>query len=71
MSNLTDIQRIRAFAAEKRWRKSRLAKEAGLGDTTLRGFDRPSWNPTARVVEKLSSVVPEGWEPAPKQQGAE
>lgn len=58
MSSLSDIRRIREFAASKGWKKSRLAKEAGVGDTTLRGFDRDDWNPTARVLERLTGIIP-------------
>jgi 3,4-dihydroxy 2-butanone 4-phosphate synthase/GTP cyclohydrolase II len=52
------IARVRAYAESKGWRKSRLAKEAGLKDTTLRHFDRPTWNPTADTLRRLEAVIP-------------
>lgn len=61
MSSLTvdrAISRIRAYAAVRGWRKSRLAAEAGLPDTTLRHFGRPDWNPTLSVLRRLEAVIP-------------
>src|SRR5437868_6343268 len=52
------IDRIRAFALSRHWRKSRLAAEAGLSDTTLRDFDNPVWNPTAATIRKLERIIP-------------
>lgn len=52
------IARVRAFAQSRGWRKSRLAKEAGLADTVLRNFDRPDWNPTADTLRRLESIIP-------------
>lgn len=57
------IDRIRAYAAFRGWRKSRLAAEAGMRDTTLRDFDRNDWNPTADTLRRLEAIVPEGFEP--------
>ena len=59
------IARIRAFAKMKGWKKSRLAAEAGLHDTTLRSFDSPGWNPTAETLRRLEAVVPRDFEAVP------
>jgi ribosome-binding protein aMBF1 (putative translation factor) len=61
------IARIRAFAAYKGWRKSRLAQEAGLRDTTLRGFDQEDWDPTFPVMEKIESIIPPEFLPTPAE----
>ena len=52
------IARIRAFATSKGWRKSRLAAEAGMSDTTLRNFDDPCWSPTADTLRRLEAIIP-------------
>jgi len=52
------IRRIRAFAASRKWRKSRLAREAGMPDTTLRHFDRPDWSPTVKTIRRLEALIP-------------
>lgn len=62
------IARIRAFASERGWTKSRLAREAGLQDTTLRHFDRPDWNPTVETLRAIERVIPADWQPAPAEQ---
>lgn len=52
------IARIKAYAAARGWSKSRLAKEAGLGDTTLRHFGRSGWNPTIETLRRLEAIIP-------------
>lgn len=59
------IERIAAFAEKQKWRKSRLAKEAELPDTTLRKFGDPSWNPTLRVIQRIEAIIPAEY--CPKQ----
>lgn len=71
------IARLRAWAAENRWSKTRFAAEAGLQDTTLRRFHESDWNPTREILCKLESVVPASWQigqpvpvkPGPNQTG--
>ncbi len=55
------IGRLRTFASDRGWTKSRFAREAGLPDTTLRGFHEPHWNPTAETLRKLEAVIPPDW----------
>jgi hypothetical protein len=62
MSIASTIQRIRAFAKQPGWTKTRLARQAGLQDTVLRGLDSEEWNPTKRTIEALESVIPPGWQ---------
>ncbi len=53
------IERIRAFAAARGWTKSRLAREAGMIDTTLRDFHKDSWNPTAETIRRIEAIIPD------------
>lgn len=53
------IDRIRAYATARNWTKSRLAREAGMIDTTLRDFHNEDWNPTLETVRRLEAVVPD------------
>ncbi|MDB5358893.1 MAG: hypothetical protein JWO51_190 [Rhodospirillales bacterium] len=52
------IARIRSYAVFRGWRKSRLAAEAKMSDTTLRDFDEPDWNPTAETIRRLEAIIP-------------
>ena len=56
------IARLRAWAAANEWKKSRLAAEAGLPDTTLRNFDSDEWNPTLDTLERLERTIPKTWQ---------
>lgn len=60
----TAIERIRAYARAQGWKKSRLAKEAGMSDTVLRGFDQPNWNPTVETLRRLETIIPDKFEAA-------
>jgi ribosome-binding protein aMBF1 (putative translation factor) len=51
------IQRIRDYAADQGWSKTRLAMEAGLSDTTLRHFHSELWNPTVNTLRKLEAAI--------------
>ncbi len=70
------IARIRAYARHRGWKKSRLASEAGMQDTTLRDFDKEGWNPTADTLRRLEAIVPPDFMPAgapsaaPRQESA-
>lgn len=55
------IDRIRAYRAALGLSKSALARAAGLPESTLREFDRPSWSPTATTLRKLEALIPPGW----------
>src|SRR6266849_3426830 len=57
------IARIRAYAHQKRWSKSRLAIEAGMTDTVLRRFDHRDWNPTVGTLRRLETLIPPEFEP--------
>lgn len=58
------IARVRYFASSQGWTKSRLAKEAGLQDTTLRSFHDPEWNPTAQTLRAIEAIIPSDFDPA-------
>ncbi len=60
----TTIERIRAYARSQGWKKSRLAKEAGMADTVLRDFDQHDWNPTAETIRRLEAIIPQQWDAA-------
>jgi len=64
------IVRIKAYAAARGWSKSRLAKEAGVGDTTLRHFGRPDWNPTIETLRRLEAIIPVEFTPDEKRHDA-
>lgn len=57
------ISRIRAYRSAQNWSVLRLAKEAGLAESTIRNIDAPDWNPTLDTMNKLQKVVPEDWSP--------
>ncbi len=57
------IARIRAYAHQKRWSKSRLAIEAGMTDTVLRRFDHRDWNPAVGTLRRLETLIPPEFEP--------
>ncbi len=59
---LHSIERIRAFARARGWTKSRLARQAGMIDTTLRDFHKDDWNPTAETLRRLEAVIPEDFD---------
>ena len=52
------ILRIRRYATEQQWSRTRLAREAGLPHNTLKAFDLQTWNPTADTLRKLESIIP-------------
>lgn len=52
------IRRIHAFRRHKDWTISRLAREAGIGKSTVRGMDTPAWNPTRQILERLEAIIP-------------
>jgi ribosome-binding protein aMBF1 (putative translation factor) len=51
------IQRVRTFRSEKGWTLSKLAREAGLRESTIRNMDADDWNPETRTLAKLEAVV--------------
>ncbi|HQS18632.1 helix-turn-helix transcriptional regulator [Reyranella sp.] len=67
------IVRLRAWANARGWTKSRFAVEAGLRDTTLRGFHDDDWNPTREILARLEAVIPPDWQagdPVPVSEAA-
>jgi len=60
------IARIRAYAAHRGWSCNRLAAEAGIRESTLRGIRRVDWNPHMATLRKLEAIVPMGFSP-PRQ----
>lgn len=57
------VHRLVAFAEREGFTKSALASKAGLKDTTLRHFGRPTWNPTLRIIKKIEGVIPADFNP--------
>ena len=58
MQPITEILReIRSFKRERGLTNSRLARDAGLHENTLRDIDKPKWNPRVRTVEKLQRRI--------------
>lgn len=56
-----NIRRIRDYRHHKGWSVSKLASEAGLGESTIRKIDDDDWNPTAETIAALESAIPSGW----------
>ena len=57
------ISRIRAYRRHKDWTISRMAKEGGLHESTIRRIDDPAWNPTRHVLERLEAMIPADYQP--------
>ena len=55
------LRRVRAFAEANGWKKSRLAREAGLCDTVLRHFDTDRWNPTVQTLRAIEAIIPQSF----------
>lgn len=53
------IERIRAYRAHRGWSILRFAKEAGIGESTIRRLDDPEWSPTVDTLRRLERVVPD------------
>lgn len=66
------IARVRAYRQAKGWSILRLAKEAGLGESTIRRLDSADWCPTAGTLRQLESVIPADFTPQePVEQSAD
>lgn len=57
------LDRYRAFARSTGWGISRLAREAGLADRTLKDIFDLGWNPTGDTLRKLEALIPADFEP--------
>jgi len=58
------IEKIRAFRVSQGWTLSKLAREAGLRESSIRDLDRDSWNPESKTLRKLETIIPPGFEPS-------
>lgn len=57
------IARIRAYRSFRGWKLNRLAKEAGLRESSIRFMDQDDWNPESKTLHSLESVIPVGFDP--------
>jgi len=58
MQAISDIvKEIRAFKKSRGMSNTRLAREAGLHENTLRAIDSPKWNPRLKTVERLQRRI--------------
>lgn len=55
------LNRIRAYAAARGWKKSRLAAEAGLSDNALKHLNNPSWNPNVSTIRSIERLIPDSF----------
>lgn len=55
------IERIRSYRHTRGWSILRFAKEAGMGESTIRNMDRSDWSPTADTIRRLEAVIPPEW----------
>lgn len=61
MASYLDTIRIRIRAAiEQGDSLQSLARKAGLHRHTLRGFDKPGWDPKIGTLDKLEPILPDG-----------
>ena len=51
------LRRIRQYALDRAIPMGQLAAEAGLGINTLRDINSSKWNPTARTLSHLESLM--------------
>ena len=51
------LMNMRSVARDNGLTKTSIAKMAGLGDTSLRDFWKPSWNPTLKMFQKVEEVI--------------
>jgi ribosome-binding protein aMBF1 (putative translation factor) len=58
------IGRVRAYRQSKGWSVLRLAKEAGIRESTIRHLDHDDWSPTAGTLRKLERVIPPDFDAA-------
>ena len=52
------IERVRAYRRLAGWSVLRLAREAGISESTLRHIDRADWNPESETLRKLEAIIP-------------
>jgi len=52
-----NIDRIRTFRQERGWSVSRLAKAAGLRESSIRKIDSEDWNPESKTLAKLEEAI--------------
>ena len=55
------IARIVAYVDHRQWSTLRLSQEAGVPESTLRGWRDPGWSPRVSTLHRLESVVPSDW----------
>ncbi|HVJ44653.1 MAG TPA: helix-turn-helix transcriptional regulator [Dongiaceae bacterium] len=58
------IEKIRAFRVSRGWTLSKLAREAGLRESSIRDLDRDSWNPESKTLRKLETIIPSDFQPS-------
>ncbi|KAA5603002.1 hypothetical protein F1188_20165 [Roseospira marina] len=58
------ICHLMAWVDDQDWSTCRLAREAAVPESTLRGWRRPDWSPTVATLRKLEAVVPHDWRPS-------
>lgn len=51
------IRQVRSFRAKSGWSLNKLAKRAGLRESTIRNIDDPEWNPEFETLKKLEILV--------------
>ena len=53
------VSRIRAWLSSEKARHLEIAAQAGVNERTIRiAIENDAWNPTAKVLNKLESVMP-------------
>ena len=58
------IERVRAYRKAREWSVVRLAKEAGLRESTIRHIDTDDWHPSSTTLMRLEGIIPPAFMPA-------
>ena len=65
MGTEDDIRLIRTFRREQGISRAEFARQAEVSEKVVRSLDDDAaFNPTRRSLQKLLSVIPEGWTPS-------
>jgi transcriptional regulator with XRE-family HTH domain len=57
------IARILAWMRANRLSAEALAQRAGIAGNTVRGIEKPDWQPSVKTLRKLEAVIPASWRP--------
>ncbi|MDY0882284.1 multiprotein-bridging factor 1 family protein [Dongia soli] len=56
------ISRVRHYRLAQGWSVLRLAKAAGVNESTIRKIDDPNWSPVADTLRRLERIIPQDFD---------